>query len=210
MYSQHDEEKYILQHFKNLNHGKFLDIGAYDGIRISNTYMLYLNGWHGTYLEPSAKIFQKLTKNIRQNCRLLNCALSNRDDIIEFWDCQENNGKFGVSSIVKSHADSWEHGEFAHTRGSTNFDFYYTTAITWQTLINKFGTDYNFISIDVESLNGVLLNLFPIEQFKKLSLFCIEREEGILFDKLFKNNFKLYHETDHNFIFKRTLSLKLL
>lgn len=210
MYSQHDEENYILNHFKNIQKGKFLDVGAYDGIKISNTYQLHLNGWHGTYLEPSAKTFMKLSNNIKKNCRLVNCALGEKNDIIEFWDCCETNGKFGVSSVVKDHADSWTHGHFAEHRGATTFDFYYTTTITWEKLISKFGTDYNFISIDVESLNGVLLNLFPIEKFKKLSLFCIEKENGIILDKMYKNNFKLYHETPHNYIFQRILNVKFL
>ena len=39
MYSQNQEEKYILKHFKD-KQGTFLDLGAYDGKELSNTRAL--------------------------------------------------------------------------------------------------------------------------------------------------------------------------
>ena len=201
MHSQNDEEKYILENFKNKKNGTFLDIGAYDGIKISNTYQLYLNGWHGTYLEPSAKIFRRLSKNIKNRCNLVNCALGDKNDIIEFWECREDTKKYGISTLSKN---------YTKEKGESLFDFYYSKSITWDVLIKKFGSEYDFISIDVESLNSLVINLFPIELFKKLSLICIEKEKNIEFKNLYKNNFEIYHETKDNLIFKRTFNIKII
>jgi len=59
MFSQRDEETYILEHFKGST-GTFLDLGAYDGVMFSNTRQLALNGWCGVCVEPSPTVLPKL------------------------------------------------------------------------------------------------------------------------------------------------------
>ncbi len=61
MYSQNNEEKFILEHFKNRK-GKFLDIGAYDGKTFSNTFALVELGWSGLEIEASPINFVNLMK----------------------------------------------------------------------------------------------------------------------------------------------------
>jgi len=57
MHSQNDEERHILDAFRGRPEGNFLDIGAYDGITLSNTYCLALKGWSGVCAE--ARRFEK-------------------------------------------------------------------------------------------------------------------------------------------------------
>ena len=39
-YSQSGQDAFVLSHFKNKKNGVFLDIGANDGVSLSNTYYL--------------------------------------------------------------------------------------------------------------------------------------------------------------------------
>ena len=58
-YSQYDEEPIILEFFAGQT-GRFLDIGAYDGMRMSNTRALAELGWEGLCIEPNPVLFAKL------------------------------------------------------------------------------------------------------------------------------------------------------
>lgn len=65
MYSQNNEEQFIAEFFKDRDRGKLLDIGAYDGINLSNTRRLMELGWHGVFVEPAPHNLSQL---------MLNCA----------------------------------------------------------------------------------------------------------------------------------------
>lgn len=69
MNSQYNEEEIILKFFGNFK-GKFLDIGAFDGITGSNTRTLAESGWSGTLIEPNPEVFIKLLKNCSEFPRL--------------------------------------------------------------------------------------------------------------------------------------------
>ena len=53
LYSQNNEQTYILEAFAEKSDGRFLDIGAYDAKLLSNTRALYERGWSGVMVEPS-------------------------------------------------------------------------------------------------------------------------------------------------------------
>jgi hypothetical protein len=46
-----------------IDRGYFVEFGAWDGIRFSNTYALYRKGWSGCYIEASSTRFLELQKN---------------------------------------------------------------------------------------------------------------------------------------------------
>ena len=50
-YSQHCEDQFINEYFKGRK-GIYIDIGASHPFIISNTYLLYKNGWRGVTVEP--------------------------------------------------------------------------------------------------------------------------------------------------------------
>lgn len=64
-----------------------VDVGAHDGVSLSNSRPLLQQGWHGILLEPSPEPFRKLSA-IYQNSdriRCLNVAASNRQGTGEFF-----------------------------------------------------------------------------------------------------------------------------
>ena len=73
--------KKILNYFSQKKKGRFLDVGAFDGVKHSNTYHLWKSGWFGVYVEPSVRNFLALKNNINRRCDLYNIALSSKSEI---------------------------------------------------------------------------------------------------------------------------------
>ena len=46
-----------------LEHGFFVEVGAYDGVQTSNTYALELAGWRGVCIEANPQVFESLKQN---------------------------------------------------------------------------------------------------------------------------------------------------
>lgn len=61
-YSQIGQDKHVLDFFDG-HKGYFLDVGATNGIDISNTYELEKQGWKGICVEPQKKYYDQLVKN---------------------------------------------------------------------------------------------------------------------------------------------------
>ena len=69
--------------FEGMTGGTFIDIGAHDGITLSNSYFFEaVRGWHGICIEPNPKVFAELAANRR--CTTLNCCISNRSGTVPF------------------------------------------------------------------------------------------------------------------------------
>jgi len=63
-YSQLGQDKHIAQFFKFKEGGTFVEVGANDGVLLSNTKMLEeFYGWKGVCIEPNPQLFPKLVAN---------------------------------------------------------------------------------------------------------------------------------------------------
>ncbi|WP_413666206.1 FkbM family methyltransferase [Mucilaginibacter sp. Mucisp86] len=74
-YSQYQQDKFLNEVlFKNKKNGVFVDIGANDGVTISNSYFFEKNlGWAGICFEPLTEAFNKLEEN-RSSININGCA----------------------------------------------------------------------------------------------------------------------------------------
>lgn len=57
-YGQHGEDYLLWRFFEGEPSGVFVDVGAYDGIYLSNTYLLEKLGWRGVCVEPLPTAFE--------------------------------------------------------------------------------------------------------------------------------------------------------
>ena len=62
-YSQYGQDAWILDHFKNKTTGFFVDIGAHNGVLLSNTKKMEELGWRGVCIEPNPPVFKELKNN---------------------------------------------------------------------------------------------------------------------------------------------------
>jgi FkbM family methyltransferase len=83
-YSQHSQDRFVdnfLLHGKR--DGVFVDVGAYDGIVLSNTYYFEKElGWSGICIEPNPLAFESLSRN--RKCISLNCGVGGREEPLAF------------------------------------------------------------------------------------------------------------------------------
>ncbi len=83
-YSQHGQDRFVdnfLLHGKR--DGVFVDVGAYDGVALSNTYYFEKElGWQGICIEPNPLAFEKLSRN--RQCASLNCGVGGQEEVLEF------------------------------------------------------------------------------------------------------------------------------
>lgn len=79
-YSQYEQDLAVLRFYKMKKNGFYLDIGAFDGVNLSNTYLLNTEyNWKGICIEPLPDRYAELVKN-RPNSICVNkaCYSENR------------------------------------------------------------------------------------------------------------------------------------
>lgn len=195
MYSQNQEEDIILNNLPKT--GRLLDIGAYDGINLSNSRALIEQGWKAVLVEPSPVIFTKLMENTeeyKEQIMLVNCAVSGTGpEMVTFYDSMGD----AISGYDPDHLNKWK------------------LPLTWRpmwiqtcqvkTMLDVVGMDFDFITIDTEGTNWEVMQSIPWGIMPKVQMVCIEYDnlapEMTEFMKQF--GFYLIHRNGENLIFKR-------
>jgi FkbM family methyltransferase len=82
-HSQYGQDAFVIEYYKNKRNGVFVDIGAYDGISLSNTYYLEKElGWTGVCFEPVPAIFGMLDRN--RNCIKIMAGVAEKGSVEKF------------------------------------------------------------------------------------------------------------------------------
>ncbi|NOT00377.1 MAG: FkbM family methyltransferase [Phycisphaerales bacterium] len=76
--AQFGEDRILDQVFRGRTDGYFIEVGAYDGVTLSNTYRLESLGWHGILVEPIPALCEKAARS-RTRARVYHGACSRRD-----------------------------------------------------------------------------------------------------------------------------------
>jgi len=167
MYSQNQEEKYILQFFGDFV-GGLLDIGANDGFTFSNSMALIERDWTADLVEPSPKAYKKLEKLYWGNHKVFvwNCAITEKTGESEFYESGpliSSKDIALVSSVKKTELERWSKIDFKKTKVGT---------MTINDLSNYADCPiWDFISIDAEGYDLEILRQIDLTYTK---LLCIE------------------------------------
>ena len=70
-YSQLGQDIAVMDFYKDLSTGYFVDLGAYDGKFLSNSLLLEENGWNGICVEPLESAYENL-------CKIRKCYKTNK------------------------------------------------------------------------------------------------------------------------------------
>jgi FkbM family methyltransferase len=194
MFSQRDEEKYIVEFFERFQ-GRFLDIGAYDGKTFSNTRQLALAGWRGVLVEPSPSLHKVLKKRYPDESRfqIVKKGIGSSRGILPFY----NFGGDAVSSFDKDHAILWEE------KGKRSYTTLQIEVITVEDLLNQVGFDFDFINVDTEGWSWDILKTLPFDKLHHLRLICVEYDNRDIEIREFMGprGWNLLHRTAENLIF---------
>lgn len=189
-YSQFNQDKFIYENvFKNKTDGFFVDIGASDPIKGSNTMFFEEIGWSGILVEPNKKDYDELVKIRKTPAE--NVGIYNKNGRFKFLLC---GGYIKVLSGLL-HEQHPQHlnrivNEF-FTYGDS-MEIIEIETITIEDLLKKYNrNEIDYLSIDTEgSEYSILSNI----NFNNIKIKCISVENNYNDDKLEKlllsNNFE--------------------
>ena len=87
-WSLDNEEPFILDFFKDKSSGFFIDVGANNGWKASNTRALFLKGWRGICVEADPDTFKVLEETYAKDTALVKCvwaAVWNKSGETDFY-----------------------------------------------------------------------------------------------------------------------------
>jgi FkbM family methyltransferase len=102
-YSQLGQDKDVLKFYNEKTNGYFVEIGANDGIKLSNTLLLESTyKWKGICAEPIPQLFEKLTKN-RPNSICSNKAVYTHSNLTLNFDVANDDLFSGLTNTIVAH-----------------------------------------------------------------------------------------------------------
>ena len=187
-YSQHQEDLFINDYFKDQDKGFYLDIGCYHPIKYSNTALLYNKGWQGVNIDMnqvSIDLFNLLRKKDSNIC----AAISNEaKETIQYFDHLFS----PVNTLNKKFSKKVSEKLSSNNQSKKKISTYKFSQIAQEHNIEVKKID--FINIDAEAhdyevLEGLDLNIV------KPNLICIEMldDSNNLNDQKFKDYLNRYN-----------------
>ena len=184
-YSQQGEDLFIYLHYINQHRddGIFLELGACDGVRYSNTlFFQECLGFSGILIEPVKEMYDMLIKN-RQHCKCFNNAISRQEE-----PCKLLISRNGPVSGIKANMTSKFIEQWHKNSIERNIE---TRKLS--DILESTNTNYiDFLSLDVE---GGELDVLNTINWNKVSIYiiCIEldghnKEKNEKCRELLRNN----------------------
>lgn len=193
--SQIGQDRFIDEFFNKKENGFFVDVGANEGVRISNTYFLEkIRNWKGICIEPLPMEFKELQKN--RTSINLNVCVSDFEGQTDFTYVEGYaNMLSGISDMYHSSHKERIQGEINHYGGKINNIKVPVRKL--QTIFDEFQIkEVDFCSIDTEGselsivksidFDKTLVKVFIIENnYKETTIEEFLSEKGyVLFCKL--------------------------
>jgi len=139
-YSQNFEDVILWRALKDINQGRYVDVGAAHPVSDSVTRLFYDHGWSGLNLEPDKTLSVLLTED-RPRDVTVNVALGTEPSELTFWV----SSPYGLSTLDANIARR-------HAEGSTQMTEVSVPVETLATIIDRHlpTGDIHFLKIDTE------------------------------------------------------------
>jgi len=185
MPSQKGQDKWVLKVLNDKKKGFFVELGAGNGIEISNTCMLERKyEWTGICIEPNPGMYKKLCKE--RKCICVPECVDDEAHEVEF--CFR--GGMGGGIIGKDTDNNPQHrgAHIAAARKSAQSKKLKT--VTLEYILLKFNAPkvIDYLSLDVEGAEERVLKNFPFDKYIFLTM-TIERPSPELNALLFKHGY---------------------
>jgi FkbM family methyltransferase len=161
-HSQIGQDKWIVEEvFQGLRNGYFVDVGAYDGISLSNTYVLEKElGWTGLCVEPIPEAYRKLIAN--RSCPCVNACAYSSEGLVEFV-------LDGMFSAIRSHDLDESLIDLSSTEPQRVITVKATTLLK---LLQRHRAPktIHYLSLDVEGAEYEVLRTFDFSKYRFLAI----------------------------------------
>lgn len=201
-YSQVGQDRYLLENFfRGKRDGVFVDIGAYDGEKFSNSLFFERSmAWKGLCVEPLPSAYAKLTARRTAICE--NVALSNFEGEAEFMDCDAGVDEKMLSGLVQEfdprHVDRLK-------RVATNGTPIKVPVTTLSSLLTRHGLFHvDYCSIDTEGSEPTILEDLDFDRFH-ISLLTVENnyDADRIPNLMASKGYDFVARLEQDYIFKR-------
>ena len=209
-FSQEGEDMILMRIFERQNNGFYVDVGALDPKRFSNTYHFYLKGWRGINIDATPGSMEKF-KNERPEDINIECSISEVPSTLNFYMFNDP----ALNTFSKSRADKlFEKSEYYIIK-EKKLTTKPLSSIFKQYLNNQKIID--FLSVDAEEFDFEVLKSNNWSEFQPKvvlvealdkTLDNIENDPIYIFLK--KHNYTLYCKTINTCIFINKKDLAFL
>lgn len=169
-YSQYNEQEYILDAVKGIDHGRLLDLGAWHATQFSNSRALIAEGWSAILVEPSPKPFEGLLREYgnNPNITLINGCIGFDRGFVKMHVTED-----AVSTTDEATYQKWQHA-------GGYYGSFYSPQFTLGDLLSQFGgLAFHFVNIDTE---GTSVDVFAawMETLNRPQCFCVEHDSRVV------------------------------
>lgn len=171
-HGQNSEDKFLWEYFEanppKRGYKNFVDIGANDGITLSNTHLFALNGWGGLCIEPDKRAFERLQNLYKDNAKIkmLDVAVGENIGMVKFWQSGELLKKSDIGLVSTSY-DS----EKARFQKVITYKESEVSQVTWQNVLEQHPIKFALLSIDAEGADWAILQQIDLTNAQAV---CIE------------------------------------
>ena len=161
-HSQYGQDQVVFDLLGKPKTGVFIDIGANDGLTISNSLLFEEKGWQGICIEPHPTIFNELENN--RKCHCVNACIADKDGWVDFLAVEGPSHMLsGIYSFMDPHHRERIDEEIAENGG--NKTIIKVEALTPATLLKRFSiTEIDFLSVDTEGCEFPILQTFNFDE----------------------------------------------
>jgi FkbM family methyltransferase len=171
-FSQSGQDKFIHTHFFHsyFEKGFFVDVGAYDGVKGSNSlFFENILGWNGIAIEPAKGKFKDLREN--RKCLCINQAVSGKKELVEFIEV--THGYTQMSGLnTKNYSSDYE---FIMKDPASKIKKQVMQTTTFDELVLK-NKNIDYLSVDIE---GGEMDLLQSINFKFYDIKVISIENKL-------------------------------
>jgi len=164
-YGQHREDEFLSTLFPDGYEGVCVDVGAYDGVGMSNTLYFEERGWRCLCIEP---IYEEFVKCAQRRKETLNCCIADDDKNDQIFTIY----KVGGSTAAISSLQPDPRLIHSHQHIITSSETRTTKVRSLTSVLDQMGYPHNidFISIDTENteldvLKGLNLTKYKVRYF---------------------------------------------
>lgn len=158
--AQNGEDRWLDEYFGHKRSGFFVEVGAYDGVNLSNTYHFEQLGWNGLLVEPDPERAARCRAS-RPGSRTFECAAVGSPEVCEITFFQVEGGEvFSTTSLSDDHARRIAGMGLAPEPMRV-------AARTLDSMLEESGAQgVDFVSIDVEGGEAEVLRGFDIMRWR--------------------------------------------
>lgn len=156
-YSQIGQDKKVYDFYNGKKDGYYVEIGAYDGIALSNTYAFEKLGWKGICAEPLQSRFQQLIINRKAHC--CDLAVYHTTGLQVSFDIE---GDAGMLSGINTHIDAHKATVDKNKKTVT------VNTISLNDLLEKYNAPnfIEYLSLDTEGSEYEILRTLDFNKWK--------------------------------------------